>query len=827
MGARSMASLQLLLALLALSTVVHTVSGDDGLDVKKLDCRMRELALDYARKIHPWRPPNDPIFHHIHEALQLDTCPHVPRIQSPVVFEKQERKRSLLERGLPSFCRHQNCIFVETDGSSAINGTLTKPLQSVNQALMVSRTMMKPLTIVLGEGVHFLDTPLKLGLQDAGLRLQGLTKNSWLSGGIVIPSTTQWTPMPSNPAILMADLSQLLKGKTLPKVASLLTPSNRRYIRARYPNSDPETNSKTRGKDLPSHPDVLEWTRPPKGEPPTFDYIDFASNNRPPNVPVKNDSTMPGYNVYASGHGGVCEDLWGPNADSYWCSNSSAGGWAFADEECAKTGRLQIPIGMTYNQSDPTVGSRMAHYKNATGGLVFAWHTQGWAMHMFEIESHKEGTMKFAKGGGAQGGRNWQRCGQITPSWCGQKQDPPDDSDERLVGGSWFIENILEELDQPGEFYFDAATQKLYVMPNGTDSLEFRFPLHDTLINVANSNNITISNLGFRDTAATFMNNDWSAPSGGDWSLHRGGAIFIEDSEDIVVRKSLFQRLDGNAIFLSKRVRCTHIVGNTFEWLGEGAIATWGQTKKYDATEGLFPMDTTVSRNVMRELGIYEKQSSAVGLAKSAKTYISKNIMFNMPRAAVNFNDGLGGGDVMEYNLLFNTCRESGDHGPVNSWDRQPFLTTLRSGHPSFTPLMRTIRWNYIFANYGAAQGVGTLHVCVSLCCPFRPMQSSHMPFLFPCFVCSFLMLSSFLVLLQTTMMEVASFTSITMSGTTRKVTRWITAALTPSMRTISLLPIRLEVVRTALGSDLFIKVMDTWCDATNALFPTMIGLPF
>ena len=23
-------------------------------------------------------------------------------------------------------------------------------------------------------------------------------------------------------------------------------------------------------------------------------------------------------------------------------------------------------------------------------------------------------------------------------------------------------------------------------------------------------------------------------------------------------------------------------------------------------------------------------------------------------------------------NVLFNTCRESSDHGPINSWDRQP-----------------------------------------------------------------------------------------------------------------------------------------------------------
>ena len=45
--------------------------------------------------------------------------------------------------------------------------------------------------------------------------------------------------------------------------------------------------------------------------------------------------------------------------------------------------------------------------------------------------------------------------------------------------------------------------------------------------------------------------------------------------------------------------------------------------------------------------------------------------------AAINFNDMMGGGDIIEYNLLFNPCRESGDHGPINTWDGQPFLTKL------------------------------------------------------------------------------------------------------------------------------------------------------
>jgi hypothetical protein len=78
----------------------------------------------------------------------------------------------------------------------------------------------------------------------------------------------------------------------------------------------------------------------------------------------------------------------------------------------------------------------------------------------------------------------------------------------------------------------------------------------------------------------------------------------------------------------------------------------------------------------------YEKQSSFFIQAKTAQSNIQGNVFFNGPRAGINANDGFGGGDNIGHNLVFSSCRESGDHGPFNSWDRQPFLTTVAHGLP-------------------------------------------------------------------------------------------------------------------------------------------------
>ena len=59
----------------------------------------------------------------------------------------------------------------------------------------------------------------------------------------------------------------------------------------------------------------------------------------------------------------------------------------------------------------------------------------------------------------------------------------------------------------------------------------------------------------------------------------------------------------------------------------------------------------------------------------SARTQVLHNVAFNGPRAAVSFTDGFAGGHVTEGNLFFNFVRETSDHGLINSWDRQPYIT--------------------------------------------------------------------------------------------------------------------------------------------------------
>eukprot|EP01060_Flectonema_neradi_P007662 TRINITY_DN15378_c0_g3_i1.p1 TRINITY_DN15378_c0_g3~~TRINITY_DN15378_c0_g3_i1.p1 ORF type:complete len:862 (+),score=209.17 TRINITY_DN15378_c0_g3_i1:48-2588(+) len=663
-----------------------------NIDITDLDCKMRRLLYSQSKETQPWRKDTRAVFDSLRlDILCGDTPP--PKVDQPAP-----------DTPLPT----GNAVFVDSSTTIAAGlqrGTIGSPFKDVQSAIDFCRKQSTPPPIVLRGGIHFLNETLLLGAKDAGTTIQNYPmEEAWLSGGVMIPRTANWKNEGGN--LYSLKLSELGEQFNNIKVPGLFTAdSHRRLTRARFPNADVETSqwgyaSADAAKySIPSSK-VSEWTKPPKGEVPEFFYVDLSVPN--PSGAIKKDSAMKEYNTFGYGTGGVCNTVWAKDVPSYWCGNSSAGGWAEVDNEAAKAGQLNIPVGMTYDMRDPQI-SHFDKYANASGGLIHTWHSQSWFTNMFEINGHspQNGVFTFSRGG-QQGGRNWCRCDQCSyaAGWCKQHVDPKA-QDTRLISGNWYIENIREELDIDTEFYHDEVTNTLYLRPNGTiSSDDLVVPVLKRIVSLIDTSDITITGIGFRDAAYTFMD-DWAAPSGGDWSIHRGGALFLENVESCTIRSCTFKRLDGNALFLSRKALNTVVDKNEFVWIGDGAMATWGDSDNWTPTN--YPDNSTITNNRIHEIGLYEKQSSAWGQNKAANTYLFNNQMFNMPRAAINFNDNLVGGNTVKKNLIWNTCRESGDHGPINTWDRMPFLDQPGS----FVPKKHTlIESNMIIANYGGSQGI-------------------------------------------------------------------------------------------------------------------------
>ena len=178
----------------------------------------------------------------------------------------------------------------------------------------------------------------------------------------------------------------------------------------------------------------------------------------------------------------------------------------------------------------------------------------------------------------------------------------------------------------------------------------------------------------------------------------------------------LIEHVDGNAISINNYNRDAVVSDSEIRYIGGSAIASWGSTEQgvgggsvplpagmgIDGTSGNQPRGAAL----LEILSTRFRNNPVLASAQSCQTVISRNIIFNGPRAHINFNDQFGGGNIVEKNLLINACRETADHGPFNSWGRQPYVTKVRTGKPSIRPAISEITKNFVLANYNSQEAI-------------------------------------------------------------------------------------------------------------------------
>ncbi len=309
----------------------------------------------------------------------------------------------------------------------------------------------------------------------------------------------------------------------------------------------------------------------------------------------------------------------------------------------------------------------------------------------------------------------------------------------------YYIENVLEELDAPGEWYHDTRKRVLYYMPvKGEDLAQAEVVacgLQELVILQGTAQqpvrHIHLRGLSFRHTRRTLME-PYETRLRGDWAIARRAAVRFDGAEHCSVQDCEFVGLGGNAVLLSNYNRRVSVSDCLFTNIGDSAVLAVGAD---DAVRELrvhrtyhvpldqltdlepgpkspnYPGDCHIHNNLMYRLGLFGKQVAGVYLSACERIHVSHNTICLTPRAAICINDGCWGGHTIEFNDAFLTVLETSDHGPLNAWGRDRYWQSLhREGKACDMSLSRkyalldsylpTVIRNNRFAHDGFSWGI-------------------------------------------------------------------------------------------------------------------------
>jgi hypothetical protein len=335
------------------------------------------------------------------------------------------------------------------------------------------------------------------------------------------------------------------------------------------------------------------------------------------------------------------------------------------------------------------LGDRKDKWRNPQTGIVHCFHSRNWGNMQYRIKGVDFGKRSIIFGEGG-----WQCQRRIGPG-KGRGSSSP-----------YYIENIFEELDVPHEWFLDTEKNLLYFHPPaGVDINKAKIELTTLprLIEFRGSpenpvHHINIRGLHLTQSQTTFMD-EYEDLGRGDWAIHRGGAVYFLGAENCRVEDCRIEQVGGNGIFLDGYNRNVDVTGCLIEDVGESAVCFVGSAKAVrhfmtwsnqgrggeivtDLTPGPkspdYPADCSVSNSILRNVGVYGKQTSAVIVSKAMGIKISHCTIYGIPRAGITFNDGTWGGHVLEHCDIWDTVMETGEHGPFNGWGRDRFWSGLK-----------------------------------------------------------------------------------------------------------------------------------------------------
>lgn len=225
----------------------------------------------------------------------------------------------------------------------------------------------------------------------------------------------------------------------------------------------------------------------------------------------------------------------------------------------------------------------------------------------------------------------------------------------------YFVQNLLEELDAPGEWYLDRRTWTLYFWPPAALSGHaVCVPTLETIVALDKAAHVVLRGLAIE--------------------CCEGIAVSLRDSDHCLVAGNTIRNVGGRGVGggPAVSVRGGHddrISGNDICETAGHAIALAGGDR-----ETLTPGNHVADNNYLHHTGVYFKQGVGVSLS-GVGNRASHNLIHDCPRMGIEFD---GNDQVIEYNHVRHVAVEISDVGAIYC-----------GGRDWLSPRGSIIRYNY------------------------------------------------------------------------------------------------------------------------------------
>lgn len=318
---------------------------------------------------------------------------------------------------------------------------------------------------------------------------------------------------------------------------------------------------------------------------------------------------------------------------------------------------------------DVTSPQKAKEWQNPVGAYIHAMHSHNWGGFSYEVTGKNENGELIYEGG-------WQNNRQMGMH-----------SDFR------YIENVREEMTLAGEWCFDKSEGRVYVITKDKQAPQnSEICVNSSFFIFKGCKNVKIESVTFRRAKRTFMLTREPLLRS-DWTIYRGGAIYFTECTSCSVDLCTLHDIGTNGIFVDGKNRKINITRCHLKDLGASGICFVGKSKSVrsplfevgqtqsikdiDPQKGPkspdYPKECLVDNCLIEHVGIVEKQATGVEISMSMGISVINTTISDTSRAGINISEGTFGGHIIDGCDVFDTVKETGDHGSFNSWGRDRY----------------------------------------------------------------------------------------------------------------------------------------------------------